>query len=88
MKYADGATQLLLGKNVPLTNAITVNFAEHGINVVNMILMRRSFSLSMVLVAIIPGTPQPVAIRIGIKLFPLKLKRRNNRSITKAMRAI
>ena len=53
-----------------------------------MIVKRRSFSLSMVRVAITPGTPQPVDTKIGINDFPERPKRRNIRSMTKAIRAM
>ena len=64
------------------------SFAEQGINVVTMTVKRRSFSFSIVRLAMTPGTPQPVAISIGMKDFPDKPNLRNKRSITKAMRAM
>lgn len=45
-------------------------FAPQGMKLVTTTVMRRSFSFSMVRVAMIPGTEQPVPIRIGIKLLP------------------
>ena len=87
-KYAEGATQLLLGKKAPATKAIIGSFAEQGIKVVNIAVIRRSFSLSIVRLAITPGTPQPVAISIGMKDFPDNPNLRKIRSITKAMRDI
>ena len=44
-------------------------FAPQGIIVVVMMVMRRSFSFSMVLVAMTAGTPQPEAISIGMNDF-------------------
>ena len=63
-------------------------FAPQGINVVVMMVMRRSRSFSMVRDAIIPGTPHPVPISMGIKLFPDNPKRLNTRSSTKATLAM
>ena len=40
-------------------------FAPQGIIVVVMMVMRRSFSFSMVFVAVTAGTPQPDATSIG-----------------------
>ena len=58
-----------------------------GIIVVVMTVMRRSFSFSMVLVAMTAGTPQPLAMSMGMKLLPESPKRRKMRSITNATRA-
>ena len=85
-KYAAGAAKLCPLKKVPATKAMTVNFAEHGIKVVSMIVILRSFSDSIVLVDMIPGTPQPVEISNGIKDFPDKLNLLKIRSITNAIR--
>ena len=49
-----------------LRKAIIGSFAPHGINVVVIIVILRSLSFSMVREAIIPGTPQPLPISIGI----------------------
>ena len=87
-EYADGATQLLLGKNAPAIRAMIGSFAEQGINVVNIAVIRRSFSFSIVRLAITPGTPQPVAINIGMNDFPDKPNLRKIRSITNAIRDI
>ena len=64
------------------------SLALHGIKVVVMTVIRRSFSFSMVLVAITPGTPQPEAISSGIKLFPERPNLRKMRSIMNATRAM
>ena len=45
-------------------------FAPHGIIVVVMMVMRRSISFSMVLVAMTAGTPQPEAMSIGMNDLP------------------
>jgi len=56
--------------------------------VVVMTVMRRSRSLSIVLDAMMPGTPQPVPIRIGMNDLPDSPKRRKMRSMMKATRAM
>ena len=63
-------------------------FAPQGMKVVVMIVMRRSRSFSMVREAMMPGTPQPEPISMGMKLLPLRPNLRNTRSRTKAIRAI
>ena len=50
--------------------------------------MRRSFSFSMVRAPIMAGTVQPKPISMGIKAFPLRPKRRSSRSMIKAARDI
>ena len=62
--------------------------APQGINVVVMIVILRSRSLSMVRLAITAGTPHPVPINIGINDFPDKPNLRKIRSMIKATRAI
>ena len=57
-------------KNAPAINAIIGNLAPQGTNVVVIIVILRSRSFSIVLDAIIPGTPQPLPINIGINDFP------------------
>ena len=64
------------------------NFAPHGIKVVVMIVILRSRSFSIVLLAMIPGTPHPVPISIGMKDFPERPNLRKILSITKATRAM
>ena len=68
--------------------AITGNFAPHGIHVVVKIVILRSFSFSIVRLAIMPGTPQPVPTRSGMKDFPERPNLRKSLSITNAMRTI
>ena len=77
-----------MSNNAPDISAIIGSFAEHGINVVVITVILLSCSLSIVLEAIIPGTPQPVPIRIGIKLLPERPNLLNTLSITKAILAI
>ena len=63
-------------------------FAPQGMNVVVMIVMRRSRSFSIVRLAMMPGTPQPEAMSMGMKLLPERPKRRKTRSMMKATRAM
>ena len=49
---------------------MTGSFAPQGINVVVIIVIFLSLSFSIVLDAIIPGTPQPLPISIGINDLP------------------
>ena len=72
----------------PAIMAINGSFAPQGINVVVIIVMRRSRSFSMVLEAIMPGMPHPEPISIGIKDLPERPNLRKIRSITNAIRAI
>ena len=88
IKYADGATHHAPPKIAPAIIAMNGSFAPQGIKVVVIIVMRLSRSFSIVLDAIIPGTPQPVPIRIGINDLPDKPKRRKILSRTKAIRDI
>ena len=87
-KYITGAIHHAPPIRKPAIRAITGSFAPQGIMVVVIIVIRRSLSLSMVLVPMIPGTPQPEEIRNGMKLFPDRPKRRNTRSMMNATRAM
>ena len=62
--------------------------APQGILVVRMIVMRRSFSFSIVRVAMMPGTPQPMETSMGMKDFPERPNLRKIRSMTNATRAM
>ena len=62
--------------------------APQGMKPVVMMVILRSRSCSMVREAMIPGTPQPVATSMGMKLLPDRPKRRKIRSMMKAMRAM
>ena len=72
----------------PMSRAMIGSLAPQGINVVVMTVMRRSFSFSMVLVAMTPGTPQPEDTSMGMNDLPDRPKRRNTRSMIKATRAM
>ena len=88
IKYALGATHNALPKSAEAISPIIGTFAPHGINVVVIIVILRSRSFSIVREAIIPGTPQPVPISIGIKDLPESPNFLNILSITNAIRAI
>ena len=87
-KYVEGATHEAPPKIAPATIAINGSFAPQGINVVVIIVILRSRSLSIVREAMIPGTPHPEPINIGIKDLPDKPKRRKIRSMINAIRAM
>ena len=87
-KYAEGATHAAPPKIAPATIAMKGSFAPQGIKVVVMIVILRSRSLSMVRLAMIPGTPQPEPISIGIKDLPDRPNLRKIRSMMNAIRAI
>ena len=88
IKYALGATHHAPPKSAPAIIPIKGSFAPQGIKVVVMIVIRRSRSFSIVLDAMIPGTPQPVPISIGINDLPERPNLRKMRSRTKAIRDI
>ena len=88
MKYALVATQAEPPKIAPEIIAIKGTFAPQGMNVVVMMVMRRSRSFSIVLDAIIPGMPQPVPMSIGMKDLPERPNLRKILSRTNAIRAI
>ena len=75
-------------KIAPAIIAINGTLAPQGINVVVMIVIRRSLSFSIVREAMIPGTPQPVPIRIGMNDFPERPNFLKILSMMKAIRAI
>ena len=88
IKYAEVATQAFPPKIAPAIIAINGTFALQGMNVVVMIVIRRSRSFSIVRLAIIPGTPQPTPTNIGINDFPDNPNLRKILSNTNAIRAI
>ena len=53
-----------------------------------MMVIRRSFSFSMVREAMMPGMPQPMPTRKGMKDLPDRPNLRKTRSRIKAIRAI
>ena len=87
-KYALGATHQAPPNKAPENKAITGSFAPHGIKVVVIIVIFLSAGFSIVLEAIIPGTPHPVPIRIGINDFPDRPNFLKTSSIIKATRDI
>ena len=70
MKYADVETIAEPPKIAPAIIAINGTLAPHGMNVVVIIVIRRSRSFSIVRDAITPGIPQPVPISIGMNDLP------------------
>ena len=64
------------------------SFAPHGINVVVITVILLSLSFSIVRDAIMPGTPQPLPISIGINDLPDSPNLRKIRSIINATRAM
>ena len=87
-KYAIGATHQTPPKNAVEIRAIGGSLAEHGMNVVVMMVSLREDSDSMVREAMMPGTPQPVPMIIGMKVLPDRPKRRKMRSRMKVTRAM
>ena len=75
-------------KMAPAIIAMNGTFAPQGMKVVVMMVMRRSRSFSMVREAMMPGTPQPVPMSIGMKDLPDRPNLRKIRSRTKAIRAM
>ena len=71
IKYINGAMYQSPPIIAPLKRAITGSLALQGMKVVVMMVKRRSFSFSMVRLAMMPGTPQPEEINSGMKLLPL-----------------
>ena len=88
MKYAEVETQGLPPNRAPAIIPINGTFAPQGIKVVVIMVILRSRSFSMVLEAMIPGTPHPTPMSMGIKLLPESPNLRNTRSRTNAIRAI
>ncbi len=88
ISHAPHETRPELSKNAPAINAIIGSFAPQGINVVVIIVILRSLSFSIVREAMIPGTPQPVPIMIGIKDLPESPNLQKIRSMIKATLAI
>ena len=70
------------------TIAMNGSLAPQGINVVVIIVILRSLSFSIVREAMIPGTPQPEPISIGMNDLPERPNLRKILSIMNAIRAI
>ena len=86
--YAEAATHHAPPNIAPATRVMTGSLAPQGINDVVIMLILRWGRLSTVLVAIMPGTLQPVPSSMGINDRPDRPSRRKMRSIKKAIRAI
>ena len=87
-KYAEVAIIAEPPKIAPATIEMNGTLAPQGMNVVVIIVIFLSRSFSMVLDAIIPGTPQPVPISIGMNDLPERPNFLNTLSSTNAIRAI
>ena len=87
-KYIPGAINLLCGKKASVIIAMISVFAPQGRKVVSMMVILLSFSSSIVLEAIIAGTPQPVPTSIGMNDFPERPNLLNTLSMMKATLAI
>lgn len=88
MKYAEVETTAEPPKIAPAIIAMKGIFALHGMNVVVIIVIRLSRSFSIVREAMIPGTPHPVPISIGMKDLPERPNFLKIRSSTNAILAI
>ena len=86
MKYADTEMIGEPPKIAPAIIAMNGTLAPHGMNVVVIIVIRLSRSFSIVRLAMIPGTPQPVPTSIGMNDLPERPNLRNTRSRTNAIR--
>ena len=62
----------------------TGSLAEQDMKGISRMVMRRSFSFSMVRAPMMAGTEQPKPISIGIKALPLRPNRRKSRSMMNA----
>lgn len=81
IKYALGATHHASLNKAPAIRAIMGSLAPHGMKMLVIIVIFLSLSFSMVLLAIIPGTEQPVPISMGMKDLPDKPDFLNNLSV-------
>ena len=86
MKKADTATRGELPNTAPAKRPMMGIFAPQGMKPVVMTVILRSFSCSMVRLARMPGTPQPVATNMGMMDLPLRPNLRKMRSMMKATR--
>ena len=66
----------------------TGSLAEQDMKGTSRMVMRRSFSFSMVRAPMMAGTEQPKPMSMGIKALPLRPNRRSSRSMIKAARDI
>ena len=87
-KYALVATQAEPPNIAPAIIEMNGTLAPQGIKVVVIMVILRSRSFSMVREAMIPGTPQPVPISIGMKDLPERPNFLNIRSSTNAILAM
>ena len=88
MKYAEVAIHAEPPKRAPAIIPMKGIFALQGMKVVVITVIRRSLTFSIVRDAMIPGTPQPEPIRIGMNDLPESPNLRKIRSRTNAIRDI
>ena len=87
MTYNPNTTNPAQGpKKAADSSPYTGSLAEQDMKGMSRMVIRRSFSFSIVLAPMMAGTEQPKPISMGIKAFPLRPKRRSRRSIIKAAR--
>ena len=84
IKYAEAAISGDPPNTAPAISPMIGSLAPHGMNVVVITVSLRSLSCSIVREAMIPGIPQPVATRHGMKLLPESPNCLKIRSITNA----
>ena len=77
-----------MGKKAAVIRPYTGRRAEQDMKGTNIMVMRRSFSFSMVRAPMMAGTVQPKPMSMGMKALPDRPKRRSTRSMIKAARAM
>ena len=87
-KYALTATRPEPPKRAVEIKAMIGSLAPQGMKVVVMMVILRSLSFSMVREAMMPGTPQPLPISMGMKDLPERPNLRKILSMMKATRAM
>ena len=77
-----------MGKKAADIRPYTGSRAEQDMKGTSMMVMRRSFSFSMVRAPMTAGTVQPKPMSMGMKALPERPNRRSSRSMMKAARAM
>ena len=89
MTYRPKTTSPAQGpKKAEESSPYTGSLAEQLIKGTSRMVIRRSFSFSMVRAPMMAGTEQPKPMSMGMNAFPLRPKRRSRRSMMKAARDI
>ena len=87
MTYSPNTTSPAQGpKKAADSRPYTGSLAEQDMKGMRRMVMRRSFSFSMVRAPMMAGTEQPKPMSMGIKAFPERPKRLKSRSMMKAAR--